>query len=268
VLKIIWFIPRPEQDIEELEALYQGQHVIRGMRQEHLRAFRLSRGIYPQPPAIRAITGTDEPGSFRFSEGYWESFEDIEACYRSPHGLAALADGMLNASPRLPRGPQPVFFAAEEAFETRSRLQFDIFRGRYADPAPVKLFLFVRLQHGQASAFDAEYAALSPEIGAVDDLGPHVLSRRLEHTLTLGRASQWPPVGVEGYDRVAEFYFPGEAAMEAFVASAPFARVVSLAREHGQAVLPVAAEPQEVFFTTTGHQPLSEGWRAFYRGQD
>jgi hypothetical protein len=267
VLKIVWFIPRPEQDIEELEALYQGQHVLRGMRQENLRAFRISRGLYPQPQAIREITGTAEPGSFRFSEGYWDTFADIEACYRSPHGLAALADGMLNASPRLPRGPQPVFFAAEQEFETRSRLQFDIFRGRYTQAAPVKLFVFVRLRRGSARAFDAGYAALAPEIGAVDGLGPHMLSRRQEHTLTLGRASQWPPAGVDCYDRVAEYYFPRQAATDAFLESPAFEAVASLAREHGQALLPVAAEPQEVFFTTTGQQPLSEGWRAFYREQ-
>src|SRR5262249_31907294 len=112
VLKLIWFIPRPVRDIEGAEALYQGQHVRRGMRQENLRAFRISRALFPQPPSIVALNGSDEPASFRFSEGYWDTFEDVQECYRSPNGLAALADGMLNASPRVPTLGS-VFFAEE-----------------------------------------------------------------------------------------------------------------------------------------------------------
>jgi len=265
LLKIVWFIPRPEGDVDELEALYQGQHVRRGMRQENLRAFRISRALYPQPGVIRDLTGSAEPGSFRFSEGYWDSFADIEECYRSPNGLAALADGALNASPRVPRGPQPVFFAAEQEFDTDSRLQFDIFRGAYTDPAPVKLFVFVRLREGEEGAFDAGYAGLASALGESRGLGPHVLSRRLDHQLQLGRASQWPPRGVDSYDRIAEYYFPDAKSAGQFLESPAFSRVVSLAGQHGPMTLPVLTEPQEVFFTTTGQQPLSKGWAEFYR---
>lgn len=268
MLKIVWFIPRPEADIDELEALYQGQHVRRGMRQENLRRFRINRALYPQPRVVCDLTGTDEPGSFRFSEGYWDSFEEIEECYRSPHGMAALADGMLNASPRVPRGPQPVFFAEEEEFETESRLQFDIFHGRYVEPAPTKLFLFVRLLADHERAFDLGYAAMAADLGKAAGLGPHVLSKRLDRRVVLGRASEWPPSGVETYDRVCEYYFRDVMHLEAFLGSARFAAVVSLARAHGDALLPVAAEPQEVFFTTTGNQPISRGLRELYRAAD
>lgn len=265
MLKLVWFIPRPERDIQSAETLYQGQHVRRGMRQENLCAFRISRGLLPQPRSIQEMTGSAEPAVFRFSEGYWESFEDIEECYRSPNGLAALADGMLNATPRVPRGPLPVFVAEEQSFATEARLPFDIFRGAYADRQPAKLFLFVRLQAGAGPSFDDRYAALAEQVGHVARLGPHLLSRRLDLTVRLGQSVQWPSPEAERYDRIGEYYFPDEGALTAFVESALFQEIAGLCRELGEATLPVATEPQEVFFTTLGHQPLSEGWLAFAR---
>jgi hypothetical protein len=263
MLKLIWFIPRPVRDIDGAEALYQGQHVRRGMRQENLRAFRISRALFPQPQAIRELNGSDEPASFRFSEGYWDTFEDVQECYRSPNGLAALADGMLNANARIP-SLGTVFFAEEQEFPASSRILFDPFRGAYAEPHPTKLVVFTRLPAGKLADFDARYAALAPAIGKVAGLGPHILSRRLDLRVELGTARSWPADGTELFDRVAEFYFPDEAHLDAFVASPEYAGVVSLCQELGERTIAVAVEPQEVFFTTLGQQPIPPGLRSLY----
>lgn len=264
MLKIVWFIPRPERDLPGAEEMYQIGHVRRGMKQENLRRFRINLGLYPQPRVICERNGSDEPAVFRFSEGYWDTFEEIEECYRSPNGLAALADGMLNAVPRVAAGPLPILYASEEEFPTRARLAFDIFSGKYIDPKPVKLFVFVRLKSGQEQSFDAAYAAVATEVGEVDGLGPHILSRTLDHHVDIGRSSRWPAEGTETYHRIAEYYFPDQERLEKFLSSPAFARVMSLAGTTGDKTTVVAVEPQEVFFTTTGNQVLSKGWLNFY----
>jgi len=263
--KLVWFISRPALDIREAEELYQIGHVRRGMRQENLRSFRISRSLYPQPNGLTAITGDPMPAAFRFSEGYWDSFEDIEECYRSPNGLAALADGMLNASPRIPVTPLPVLLADEESLPCKHRLAFDIFNGMFSDAQPTKLFLFLGIGEAELAAFDADYHSIAEEVGEFEALGHHVLSTTRPYNLSLGKARTWPPEDAPYYQRILEYYFPNLDALNEFVAGSSFGRVMSLANRTADAVLPVAAEPQHVFFTTTGAQPLSEGWLSLYQ---
>jgi len=154
MVKLVWFITRPETKIADAENMYQIGHVRRGMRQENLRSFRISRALQPQPESLQEITGSSLPPVFRFSEGYWDCFEDIQECYQSPNGLAALADGMLNAIPRIPPTPLSVLLAEEEELPSGGRIAFDIFRARFVDPRPVKLFVFVKLRRGNAAEFD------------------------------------------------------------------------------------------------------------------
>jgi hypothetical protein len=260
MVKLVWFISRPETDIADAESLYQIGHVRRGMRQENLRSFRISRALQPQPESLQEITGLSVPPVFRFSEGYWESFEDIQECYRSPNGLAALADGMLNALPRIPPTPLAVLLAEEEELPSGGRIAFDIFRGRFVDPRPVKLFVFVKLRQGNATEFDKEYRRVSRPIELLEDVGPHFISRTRSYRLSLGKARQWPPEDAEYYERVLEYYFPAAERLAHFLSSEPFRQVMALTGSYSDGVLPIAAELQHVFFTTTGDQPLSTGW--------
>jgi hypothetical protein len=128
----------------------------------------------------------------------------------------------------------------------------------------VKVVVFSRLPQDRLTAFDRRYAELAPAIGRVNGLGPHILSRRLDLRVELGKSRSWPADGVEVYDRVAEFYFPAEEQLDAFLGSPEFASVVGLCNELGEKTIAVAVEPQEVFFTTTGRQPLSPGLLALY----
>jgi hypothetical protein len=260
MVKLVWFISRPETNIGEAERMYQIGHVRRGMRQENLRSFRISRSLQPQPEFLRQITGLSLPPVFRFSEGYWESFEDIEECYRSPNGLAALADGMLNAVARIPATPLPVLLAEEEELPCRGRIAFDIFRARFVDPCPVKLFVFVKLRGANGAEFDEEYRRVSRPIELLEEVGPHFISRTRPYRLPLGKARQWPPENAEYYERLLEYYFPAVEALAQFLSSEPFRQVIALTESYSDSFLPIAAEVQHVFFTTTGDQPLSTGW--------
>jgi len=264
MLKLVWFISRPEANIAEAERMYQIGHVRRGMRQENLRSFRISRALQPQPQPLQEITGASLPPVFRLSEGYWDSFEDIEACYHSPNGLAALADGMLNAVPRIPAAPLSVLLAEEEELPSRGRIAFDIFRARFVDPRPVKLFVFVKLRRGNAAEFDREYRRVSRPIELLEAVGPHVISRTRLYRLPLGKARQWPPENAEYYERILEYYFPAAERLTQFLSSDPFRHVIALTESSSDSFLPIAAERQHVFFTTTGDQPLSAGWLNVY----
>jgi hypothetical protein len=264
MLKLVWFISRPETNLAEAETTYQIGHVRRGMRQENLRSFRISRALQPQPDPLQAITGASLPPVFRFSEGYWDSFEDIQECYRSPNGLAALADGMLNAVSRIPPTALSVLLAEEEELPSGGRIAFDIFGGRFVDRRPVKLFVFLKLRAGSAAEFDQEYRRVSRPIELLEHLGPHVISRTRPYSLPLGKARQWPPETAEYYERVLEYYFPAENALAHFVSSEAFRQVMALSQSCSDSFLPIAAELQHVFFTTTGDQPLSAGWLSVY----
>jgi hypothetical protein len=260
MIKILWFVHRPEHDLAEAEANYQGQHVTRGMRQENLQRFRINRGLYPQPEAIAELNGTPLPPVYRISEGYWETWEAIQECYRSPNGLAALADGMLNARPTLPDQPRPVLFLSEQEMSSSQEPYFDIFNGRYVDPRPVKLFAIVRAKPGRSEDFDAAYADVWPLLARSSKLGRHVVSRSLDHTLHLGKSTQWPAVGAEKFERVLEYYFRSEEDLEAFLSSDGFTQLVAMLNDGAERTVYVVTEPQEVFFFSRGAQPLSAGW--------
>jgi hypothetical protein len=264
MVKLVWFISRPETNIAEAESLYQIGHVRRGMRQENLTSFRISRALQPQPAPLQEITDSSVPPVFRFSEGYWRSFEDIQECYRSPNGLAALADGMLNAVARIPSTPLSVLLAEEEELPSAGRIAFDIFSGRFVDRRPVKLFVFLKLREGTAAEFDREYRCVSTPIESLEHLGPHFISRTRPYSLPLGKARQWPPEDATYYERVLEYYFPAEDALVHFVSSEAFRQVMAVSRSYADSWLPIAAELQHVFFTTTGEQPLSAGWLKVY----
>jgi hypothetical protein len=262
MIKIFWFIHRPERDLAEYEAYYQSQHVTRGMRQENLQRFRINRGLYPQPEVIAKRNGTPLPLVYRFSEGYWETWEAIQECYSSPNGLAALADGMLNARPTLPNQPRSLMFLSEQDMSDSQQPYFDIFQGRYVDPRPVKLFAIVRAKPGRLPEFDPAYADVWPRLAGSSELGRHVLSRSLDYTLHLGESTQWPAVGSETFERVLEYYFRSEEDLNAFLLTDGFNELVAMLNDVAEKTLYVVTEPQEVFFFSRGAQPLSAGWQS------
>jgi hypothetical protein len=157
-----------------------------------------------------------------------------------------------------------VLLAEEEELPSRRRIAFDVFRARFVDPRPVKLFVFVKLRRGNASEFDQEYRRVARSIEVLEDVGPHVISRTRPYRLPLGTARQWPPENADYYERILEYYFPAIEALAHFLSSEPFRQVIALTESYADSFLPIAAEPQHVFFTTTGDQPLSSGWLNVY----
>jgi hypothetical protein len=265
VIKILWFIHRPEQDIEGFERWYQNHHVPIGMRQELLQRFRINRSFYPQPAFVVGEMGSAEPRAYRFSEGYWQSLDDVRACYASPNGRAALSDGPLNIGPLVGPTPRPTVLLREEALPVARELNFDIREGHYRAPLACKLFGILRLKPGSADRFDAGVRALSAACGQHPDLRGQVLGRGLDDVVQLGRFAQIPPVGGERFDRTVEYYFESPEALERFCAGEALDQVAALARSECEAVVWDAAQIQEVFFTSVGRQPLDAGWIDFYR---
>lgn len=265
MLKLLWFIPQPQMDIENYEDWYQSEHVIHGMRQERLQRFRISRSFYPQPDFVAKRTGSPRPISYRFSEGYWHNLEDIRNCYVSPNGRAALADGPANIRPpETPSPVLPVLIVQEEVLPVARELGFNVREGHYHAPLACKLFGFVRLRAGQADAFDARYKALAAAIAADPDLRGHILGRTLKEVIHIGRVMQWPPAGAEHFDRTLEFYFEDRAAMDRFCAGPWMGELSALLDEFAEAQAWDAARLQEVFYTSAGDQPLEDEWKALY----
>jgi len=66
-----------------------------------------------------------------------------------------------------------------------------------------------------------------------------------------------------------EYYCPAVEALAQFLGSEAFRQVIALIESYSDSFLPIAAELQHVFFTTTGDQPLSAGWlNAYGKGLD
>jgi len=265
MVKLVWFIDRPEKDIEGFESWYQDEHVAIGMRQEHLTRFRISRSFYPQPPFVARLTGSDQPRAYRFSEGYWRSMDDIRRCYVSVHGRAALADGFINrTAPSTPRPPSPVLAMEEEIFPVARRLGFDLWTGRYGGELPCKLFGFVRLEEQAGAEFDRRYGALAKGASEDPDLRGHVRAATLDEVVRPGRAMRWPPEGAEHFDRSVEYYFDDRSGLDRFCGSEWMGEALALLGEFAVAQTWDAARIQEVFYTADGDQPLEDSWKAFY----
>ena len=265
MLKLLWFVQPPGQDLEAFEQWYQDEHVPVGMRQERLQRFRINRSLYPQPAFVTKAMGTDKPEAYRFSEGYWLSADDMRHCYASVHGRAALADGSLNMrGSAVPTKPSPVLVMEEEAFPVAEELAFNVRTGRYRGEQACKLFGFIRLRDGTAADFDRRYAALAKEVVEDGELRGHIVSRSVDEVIKPGRLVQWPPIGADHYDRTVEYYFESPKALDHFGASAWMGKVGALIGEVSTAHFWDAAQIQEVFYTTTGDQPLEASWKALY----
>jgi hypothetical protein len=265
MLKLLWFVQPPSQDLAGFEQWYQDEHVPIGMRQERLQRFRINRSLYPQPGFVAKAMGTDKPEVYRFSEGYWLNADDMRHCYASVHGRAALADGTLNMrGTAVPTKPGSVLVMEEEAFPVAEELAFNVRTGKYRGEQACKLFGFVKLRDGTAADFDKRYAALARDVASDPDLRGHIVSRSVDEVIRPGRLVQWPPVGADHYDRTVEFYFESPKALERFAASAWMGQVTALIGELATARFWDAAQIQEVFYTTTGDQPLEESWKALF----
>jgi hypothetical protein len=258
LIKIVWFVPQPSADIEGFEHWYQKTHAPIGMRQEFLQRFRIARAWMPQPRFVQEANGDPVPPIYRLPEGYWHSMEDIHACYRSVHAMAALGDGALNAvTPPVPGPPRPVLFVRETELAAGGKLCFDPASGEYESAETTKLWAFVRLIAG-APEFDEAYGKIG-EPPAV--LKRHVLGSCQDETVTLGRAAQWPPKGAERFDRTLEYYVDGPSQVEDFAATDFFKNVLKLLDERAERVLWVAVRIQETFYTREGDMPLEDGWK-------
>lgn len=265
MLKLLWFVQPPSNDLEAFERWYQDEHVPIGMRQERLQRFRINRSLYPQPSFVAEAMGDDRPAVYRFSEGYWLNADDMRHCYASVHGRAALADGTLNMrGTATPAKPTPVLVMQEEVFPVAEELAFNVRDGRYRGELACKLFGFLRLKDGAAGRFDQAYASLAREVAADPDLRGHSMSRAVDEIIRPGRLVQWPPVGADFYDRTVEFYFESPAALDRFAASPWMARAKALVDECAAERFWDATRIQEVFYTTTGDQPLEASWKALY----
>jgi len=269
MIKFIWFIHRPLEDVEGFERWYQDEHVPIGMRQELLHRFRISRSLYPQPAFVARAMGTDEPRAFRFSEAWWRSVADAERCYTLPNGLAALADrsdGPLNQWPVVAPERRAVVILQEEPLPVARALAFDVRAGRYRAEHARRLFGFLRLKPGAATPFDTGYRALAVEAATDPDLRGHTLGRELDAVIRIRRKAQLPPAGIERFQRVLEFEFESQDALERFCASPHMDRVAALTAETCDAVVWDAVEMQEVLYSVTGDQPLEPAWTALYAG--
>jgi hypothetical protein len=258
VIKIVWFVPQPSADLEGFEHWYQKTHAPIGMRQEFLQRFRIARAWMPQPAFVQQANGSELPPVYRLPEGYWQSMEDIHACYRSVHAMAALGDGVLNAStPPVPGPPQPVLFVRETELPAGGKLCFDPVSGTYESAETTKLWAFVRFKDGGAG-FDEAYQKLA---GAPACLKRHVLGTCEEETVVLGRASRWPPATAERFHRTLEYYIDGPAQVDELASTDFFKGVQDLLAASAERVLWVAVRIQETFYTREGDMPLEEGWK-------
>lgn len=263
MIKILWFLHRPEVDVEGFEDWYQNEHVPIGMRQERLRAFRINRSLYPQPAFVVRETGSQMPRAYRFSEGYWPSMDDVRVCYSSPEGRAAIGHGPLNIGPSTPATPRPTLFIEEEDLPVPTRLDFDIRAGAYRAPDACKLFGIFRMG-GQAGAWDTKIRELVKAAVGHPDLRGLVLGRGLPEVVKLGRIAQLPAVGAEVFDRTFEVYFESPAALDRFCASPAMQAIAQAAKARAEAVVWDACRIQEIFFTTLGRQPLEQSWLDLY----
>ena len=106
------------------------------------------------------------------------------------------------------------------------------------------------------------------DVGRARTRPPHSHERCSTDTWSLDARARWPgPRTPRRTTGACEFYFTDEDCMQQFLASPHFSKVLGLGTQHGEATTVIAVDPQEVFFTTVGRQPISQGWRDLYADQ-
>ncbi len=221
MISLHWVLVVPKgMTPEQFDDWYLFSHTRYGKASLGITRYVVNRALGNQPPAA-------EGRVYRVPQEYWNSFEDMEACWNSPSGHATLGDGMVNMG--LDPGAIPgIAITRDRQLSVAHPASFSTFARGYRnrpDGTVVKFIAFGVTPDVADCAgwYEDRFGAL----GLDPLVREHIFGTTLGKVVKIGSLSSLPGPDQTHYDWALELWFDDAAAARSFMNAPEFDRMWS-----------------------------------------
>lgn len=235
-----WVITLPKHlTAETFDAWYLGIHTGYAKIAHKIVRYNINRRVEPQPPAAHG-------DFFRVAQEYWETWEDMEACWNHHTGHALLGDGLVNMG--LDPGTLPgIALTTQTQFEVAHPAQFSTLRRGYRAREDGTITRFIAFgMAADRAGIGAWYADRFAGLGQHPLLREHVFGTGVGRTIRLGLVGRLPNEHMLSYDWNLELWFDSNADARAFLADRPFVEMFAALRGASHSTLAGLFRGQEM----------------------
>ena len=240
MISLHWVLKLPQgMTAEQFDAWYLFTHTRYGKASLGITRYVVNRALANQPPAAEGTI-------FRVPQEYWNSFDDMEACWNSPSGHATLGDGMVNMG--LDPGPIPgVAITQDRQFAVARPAIFSTFARGYrsrGDGTSVKFMAFGKTSDPRhcGSWYDDRFGTL----GEDPRVREHIFGTTLGRVIKLGNLGSLPSPEQKHFDWALELWFDDAADGRAFLESSAFTSMWSALKQRSSDVVSALCRGQEM----------------------
>lgn len=211
-----WLITLPAHlSAEKFDAWYLGIHTEFAKVAHKIVRYSINRRVADQPAVAHGEF-------FRVAQEYWNTWDDVCACWTHSTGYALLGDGMAHMG--LDPGTLPgIALTEHRQFDVAQPAQFSTFRRGYRARPDGTITRFIAFGMAeQGAAIKDWYAERFADLGRDPLLREHVFGTTVGKVIQVGYVSTLPAKGQTSYDWNLELWFDSNADAHAFLGSAPF----------------------------------------------
>lgn len=212
-----WVITLPPHLTEDkFDSWYLGIHTKLAQVAHKIVRYSINRRVEPQPEIAHGEF-------FRIAQEYWETWEDMQACWTHSTGYALLGDGAAHMG--LGDGTLPgIALTTHTHFDVAQPAVFSTFKRGYKareDGTITRFIAFGVAKDGPAD-IGKWYADACAGLGQDPLLREHVFGTTVGKTLYVGYTMTLPQDGQLSYDWNLELWFDSNEDALRFLSSAPF----------------------------------------------
>ena len=211
-----WVITLPKHlTVKQFEDWYLGIHTELAKVGHKMVRYNINRRVSEQPEAAHG-------DFFRIAQEYWNSWDDMVACWNHASGFALLGDGLANMGldpgtlPGIALTEQTQFAVAEPAqFSTLQRG----YRGR--EDGTITRFIAFGMARDRSKIKDW-YAERYADLGQHPLLREHIFGTGVGKVIEFGEVGRLPNENQLSYDWNLELWFDSNADAHSFLSDSPF----------------------------------------------
>jgi hypothetical protein len=252
VISFNWVITVPKHLTEEtFDDWYLGKHTEYAKIAHKIVRYCINRRVSEQPAVAHGEF-------FRIAQEYWETWDDMVACWNHHSGYALLGDGM--AYMGLDPGTLPGIALTEETqFDVARPAQFStIRRGYRARPDGTISKLIAFGMANDRGGIKEWYAKRFAGLGKDPLVREHVFGTTVGKTIRLGYIATLPNPNQTCYDWNLELWFESNADAHSYLKSAPFNDMFSQLRSASSDTIAGLFRGQEMLMLNTAMRHRDE----------
>ncbi len=216
-----WVITVPKHLTEKsFDDWYLGKHTEYAKIAHKIVRYCINRRVAKQPQAAHGEF-------FRIAQEYWETWDDMVACWNHHTGYALLGDGM--AYMGLDPGTLPgIALTKETQFEVAQPAQFSTVKRGYRAREDGTISKFIAFGMASEGAKVGKwYAKRFSKLGHDPLVREHVFGTTVGKVIKNGYVGRLPSPGMGAYDWNLELWFDENADALSFLKSKPFNHMFS-----------------------------------------